>query len=344
MGARVILASDGSALHLLKAEFPQLTAVQLPSYRIRYQTSSMVWNIAWQLPRMLRAIRAEHRVTARLVHEHKIDGIISDNRYGCFNALVPSVLLTHQIHLKVPNAALEWGANQVLRRAFQKFDEIWIPDEPGEINLSEALSHPPLRDFSTQYLGLLSRFTGNEAPSPVSREPSPINREPSTFPKVAVVLSGPEPQRTILEQILMEQALSLPYKFVFVKGKTRALEHHFVSELIEVISYLGSGELNDLIRSSDVVICRSGYSSLMDLAVLGSKKAILIPTPGQTEQEYLGKRLAAKGCFVCQKQAEINLETALEAVGATTGFLEGQYQAERYKPVLAGWLDSLQLG
>ena len=300
-GVRVILASDGAALRLLKTEFPHLLVVQLPSYRIRYQTNSMIWNIFWQLPRILYAIRAERRATAQLVREHGISSIISDNRYGCFCAQVNCTMLTHQIHLRVPNAALQWVANRMLRRALRKFNSIWIPDVEGEPNLSGELSHPPLPDIETKYIGPLSRFS--------TENQGVIHQEQAG--KIAVVLSGPEPQRTYLEQILMEQALALPQKFVFVQGKTKTREHHRVAENIEVISYLNGSELQELIQSSEVVICRSGYSSLMDLAVLGNKKAILIPTPGQTEQEYLGERFAAQGHFICQNQENIDLEKAL---------------------------------
>ncbi len=335
MGASVVLASDGAALQLLKAEFPHLPAFSLPSYRIRYQTESMVWNIARQMPRISYAIRTEQWATERLVRELGITGIISDNRYGCFSSQAQSVILTHQIHLRVPNAALQWAANQVLRRALRKFDAIWIPDEAGEPNLSGELSHPPLKGFDSKYLGILSRFSRHsEIHGPSDPQPATVYRIPY---KVAVVLSGPEPQRTFLEQILLEQALALPHKFVFVKGNTRVNEHHFVAEHIEMVSYLTGSELNELIRSSQVVVCRAGYSSLMDLAALGEKRAILIPTPGQTEQEYLGELLAKQGVFVCQKQGEIDLERALVEVERTRGFPSQQFETGAFEAILEDW-------
>lgn len=329
LGAKVLLASDGSSLHLLKAEFPHLPAFNLPSYRIRYQTGNMVWNLARQMPRITYAIRTEQWATERLVREQGIAGIISDNRYGCFSRHTRNVLLTHQIHLRVPNAALQWAANQLLYRAFQKFDSIWIPDEAGDPNLSGELSHPPLRNVDTRYLGILSRFKAEHSGF-------------HSMSKVAVVLSGPEPQRTYLEQNLLEQALALPHKFVFVKGKTKTKEHHFLAENVEVVSYLTSAELNELLQSSDVIICRSGYSSLMDLAALGEKKALLIPTPGQTEQEYLGALFADRGIFLCQRQEKIELETALKSINGTTGFPHQQFKTDAFEPVLENWLANLQ--
>ncbi len=332
LGAKVILASDGAALNLLKAEFPHLPAFQLPSYRIRYQTNSMVWNIARQMPRITYAIRAEQWATERLVREHGITGIISDNRYGCFSAGTQNVILTHQIHLRVSNAALQWAANQVLRLALRKFDSIWVPDSATDPNFSGELSHPPLKGFDIKYLGLLSRFSGDQPPGLA-------NATAGKNANVAVVLSGPEPQRTYLEQILLEQALALPHKFVFVKGKTGSKEHHIVSENVEVVSYLTTSDLQQLLWSSQVVVCRAGYSSIMDLAALGRKKAILVPTPGQTEQEYLGEMFTKQGIFLCQKQEEVDLEKGLKAVEETTGLFFPQMDS--FETILSEWLRNL---
>jgi len=350
MDAKVILASDGDALNLLKAEFPHLPVFQLPSYHIRYQTESMIWNLARQMPRITYAIRAEQWATERLVRKHGITGIISDNRYGCFSPRVPSVMLTHQIHLRVPNAALQWIANQVLRRALRKFDSIWVPDVAQDLNLSGELSHPPLQGFDLEYIGLLSRFTTVYEPErpmsnvqdPTSNVQRPMSNVQRPTSKVAVVLSGPEPQRTYLERILMEQALTLPSKFVFVKGKTEVREHHFVAENVEVVSYLTSNDLSQLLQSSQVVVCRAGYSSLMDLAALGGKKAILIPTPGQTEQEYLGEFLSRQGIFICQEQKKIDLEAGLRTVEKTSGFTAQPFDFEAFEKILEAWLQKLQ--
>jgi predicted glycosyltransferase len=190
-GASVLLASDGVALHLLQAEFPHLPYVQLPSYQIQYSSHNMVRNIARQLPRIMYAIRAEHQFTVKIAQEQGIQGIISDNRYGCFDKKVSSVLLTHQLNLRVPNAVLQWTANRMLRRAISRFDEVWTPDTEHSPNLSGELSHPAKGIGKIRYIGLLSRAT---------------IAEPFADPDydVAVVLSGPEPQRTYLEQILLE--------------------------------------------------------------------------------------------------------------------------------------------
>jgi UDP:flavonoid glycosyltransferase YjiC (YdhE family) len=336
-GATVIAASDGVSLHLLRAEFPHLTVLELPSYRIRYETSNMVWNIARQLPRILYAVRAEHRMIRHWVRKYRAHGIISDNRYGCYHKNIKSVLITHQLHLRLPGKALQWAVNQLLHRILRRFDAIWVPDLPGTPNLSGVLSHPPPEHLQVHYIGPQSRMQTFKKDA----EKEPTWQRHKTEYDAGVILSGPEPQRTILEQRLLEQAVMLDdYHFVFVQGKTgEGKEHYFLADHIEVVSYLTSNELNALLSVCKAVVCRSGYSSIMDLAALGLK-AVLIPTPGQTEQEYLAEYFAEKNVFVRQRQEELDLEKALGALSGTTGLDPVCYQEEHLEKILHTWLFS----
>ncbi len=324
LGAEVLLASDGVALDLLRAEFSHLPTIELPSYRIRYDTPSMVWNIGRKLPYILWAIWLEHRVTERLVKQYHLSGIISDNRYGCFSRRIKSVLLTHQLYVRVPG--LSWLVRPVIRFFLAQFDAIWVPDVAEPPGLSGELSHgTKAPQPKVHFVGILTRLQGYER---------------STEYDVAVVLSGPEPQRSILEQRLLEQAMFLPHKFIFIQGKTQAKNHHFVSPNVEAVSFLTSEELNNVLMSSRYLISRSGYSSIMDLAALG-KKAILIPTPGQTEQEYLAQTLAARGFFLAQKQDALNIEKGLREIEQTTGIPQNAYSTNTFRPLLEAWLSSL---
>jgi uncharacterized protein (TIGR00661 family) len=322
----LVLASDGAALRLLQAEFPTLPSAELPSYGIRYASHNMVRNIAGQLPRIVWAVRTEQWATERLVHQYGIQGIISDNRYGCFSAKIPSIMLTHQLNLRVPQSFLQWSANQVLHKALRQFDAIWIPDAQGDANLSGELSHPaPKQIPPVTYIGPLSRM-----------QPQSLQKEYDA----AIILSGPEPQRSRLEQILLEQAMVLPQKFIVVQGKTQQKTHQFMAENVEVVSYLTSEELNRVIAASQVVVCRSGYSSLMDLVALG-KKALIIPTPGQSEQEYLATYLAHKRLFCTQTQDNIDLKAGLALlVDTPTQTLQPQ-ASETAMGFLDKWLEEM---
>ncbi|MDX2135655.1 MAG: glycosyltransferase [Saprospiraceae bacterium] len=322
-GVEPVLASDGVALDLLRAEFPDLESVALPAYGIRYDTPNMTWNVARRLPRVLWAIRAEHQAVARMVRHMGIEAVLSDNRYGCFHPDRPSVLITHQLRPRIPGRVASWTGHTMLRQALHRFDAVWVPDVAGEGNLSGELSHGTDIHPNTRYIGLLSR----------------MRRYPrETEYDVAMVLSGPEPQRSRLEERLLEEALALPYRTAIVQGKTQSQQHYFAAEHVEVVSYLTSDTLNDLILAARAVVCRAGYSSIMDLAALG-KKALLIPTPGQTEQEYLAEMLGDRGYFAWQTQAALDLEKGLRALEGTTGVpLSGLDGEEGYAGVLGEWL------
>jgi UDP-N-acetylglucosamine:LPS N-acetylglucosamine transferase len=289
-----VLASDGRALLLLKEEFPHLPAIELPSYNIKYYSSNMVINMARQLPRITYTAFAEHFAVRKIVKEHKIDLIISDNRFGCFHFKVKSCFLTHQLNLKIDSVLAAFLGNLANRFWMSWYDEKWVPDFEGEPNISGALSHPsPVKN--TRYLGPLSRMKKMDIPKKY---------------RLAIILSGPEPQRTILERILLEQAKKIKGKILLVKGKTETKERNAIDN-IEIVSFLTSHDLNEAICAAEIVVSRSGYSTLMDLTALGSK-ALLIPTPGQTEQELLAQHFHDQGVFMMQWQHEINLESALE--------------------------------
>lgn len=325
LGVEVVLGSDGVALHLLKAEFPHLKILELPSYQIRYQSNNMVWNIGKQLPRMLWAVRSEQWATERVVRALGIQGILSDNRYGCFSKRANSVMISHQLHVRVPGWALKWSANQALRLALSKFNAVWVPDVADDNCLSGELSHGSTVHPQTHFAGVLSRMSAYEREYEYD---------------VAVVLSGPEPQRSLLEQRLLDQAISLPQKFIFVQGQTQAKKHYYAADNVEVVSYLTSKDLNDVLLASKTLVCRSGYSSIMDIVALG-KKAILIPTPGQTEQEYLAEYFAERNAYLVQKQDAIDLLAGIKNVGRTSGIPAGQYRTDDFTSLLREWVESL---
>ena len=302
-GAEVIIGSDGRALHLLQKEYPQLQFITLPAYNITYKSSNMLLNIAPQSFKILRAIWAEHLVIQQIIQTHQIDIIISDNRYGCYSKHVQSIFITHQLNIKIPNPFLQKMVaffNQIL---IKRFDECWIPDfEKEENSLSGILGHRSSLKKKT-YLGALTRMKYQKT---------------SIKNDILIILSGPEPQRTYLEEQLLEQAETLSESVIFIKGKTDLEDNITQKNNLTIYNYMTAQQLNQTILESEIIITRSGYSTILDLAVLG-KKAILIPTPGQTEQEYLADYFHKKNVFYYQKQKSLNLKMALDAVPKFTG-------------------------
>ncbi len=324
-GAEVLLASDGRALGLLVQEFPGLAFLQLPGYGISYRSESMALNLVRGMPELARAVYQENRTVEKYIEKHQVSGVISDNRLGCFSKKVLSVFISHQIDLIAPNPFLEKAGRWINYRFINKFNECWVPDVAEEPSLSGRLSHVnSIKNL--KYIGALSRM-----------ENAVLEKK---YDAIAV-LSGPEPQRTKLEKVILEQAKGLPYRFLIVQGRPEQSEHFFIGENIEVTSFLGAGALNKAILSSGLYIGRTGYSSLMDLAKL-QKPALLIPTPGQTEQEYLGNRLSANGIFHIQAQKTLDLEKGIPAALAKGG-LDGRYfDEEKMKFAISQFLESVR--
>lgn len=287
-----IIASDGAALELLKKEFPQLATFQLPSYNITYPENGAFLKIKLfkNSPKFLKAIKEERKATLNLVEEYNISAIISDNRLGVFSKEIPSIFITHQ--LNVLSGVTTWLSTKIHNRFIKNFDFCWVPDYEGDYNLSGKLGHPKKFPIPTTYLGPLSRF------------------EFKNFPKkydLLVLLSGPEPQRDILEKQLLNELKSFEGKIVFVKGVISE-EHSY--EIIKnriIYNFLTSDALEKVLNQSKMVLCRSGYTSIMDLAKL-KKKVFLIPTPGQSEQEYIAKILSDKNLAPSCKQNEFKTE------------------------------------
>jgi hypothetical protein len=301
-GCTVFLAGHGASLQLLKTEFPQLTAFTLPGYNPRYPArGSMVLAMMRQLPKFMRTIRREHRETQLLVRTQLIDLVIADNRYGCYAQDVPCILITHQSNILMP-PGFGWLAPWVRRlniHFLKKFSACWVPDEPGGMLSGDLLGFGITLGSIVPYefTGVLSRFRGGEAD---------IRYD------IVAVCSGPEPQRSVFEALVTAQLRRSGLSYVIVRGMPGGESAH-------VLGLLSSAELEQLMKSAGTILARSGYSTLMDLAALG-KRAILVPTPGQTEQEYLARRLKEKGIAYSVTQKQFDLGTALEASKNYSGF------------------------
>lgn len=326
-GRAVVVAADGAPLSFLKLEFGDRIAYQrFPGMAIRYpERGQMALQIFFKLPAFLRSVVKEHRQLKRLIRDTGASLVISDNRYGLWNKRIFSVFMTHQVFIQAPEhwkwiEPLLW---RLTRWFIRRYDQCWIPDFPSEPNLSGELSHASdLKDY--HYIGPLSRFSSMA----VQDYESPL---PEGFPMdyYLVILSGPEPQRSLLEEALKRQFEKTDLPVVFVLGKPEVVQKEQSGKRM-VFNHLATSHLAFLIKNARLVICRPGYSSLMDLAVFG-KKVLLIPTPGQTEQEYLGNLLKQQGQAHCVKQNQIGLQkdialaiaySGIRKIDRNDGFLE----------------------
>ena len=286
-----IIASDGAALLLLKKEFPELTSVELPGYNIKYSKKGyfLKLKLLKDAPKVIQAIKAEKKATERLIEIYKIDGIISDNRFGVYHKNVPSVFMTHQ--LQVLSGSTTWLSTKMHQKFMKRFNECWVPDNSGATNLSGKLGQKNNSNVLVKYIGPLSRFKKIDC---------------DTCYDVLVLLSGPEPQRGMLEEKLLFEFKNYDGHVLFVKGIVQEEQTFEQRGNLTIYNYLIGADLEKALNESELVLSRSGYTTIMDLAKLG-KRAFFIPTPGQFEQEYLAERLSKKGIVPSCKQNDFTL-------------------------------------
>lgn len=312
-GFEPIIASDGQAGKLLKKEFPHLIYIELPSYNIQYSKkgSYLKWKLMMHSPHIINTIKEEKSFTKQLVKEYDLKGVISDNRLGVRSKkLKKNIFITHQLNVLSGNTSF---LTSYLHQSYiRKFEQCWVPDSESEKNLSGILGHPEEKPSNVRYIGPLSRLNKTDAPQVYD---------------YLVLLSGPEPQRSILEVLLLKEFKNTHLKILFIRGVISEDSLENQNPDLNLKNYLYGNDLQEAINSSRYVISRPGYTTLMDLAKL-EKKAFFIPTPGQDEQEYLAKRLKklniAPSCeqheFSLSKLDEIEDYEGLSNFGDYTGF------------------------
>ncbi len=288
-----IIASDGDALNLLGKEFPDLKLIELPSYHIKYPENGQFLRLKLlqDSPKIWNAIRKEHSLLQVIIHDYHIDGVISDNRLGMYTRLVPSVFITHQLQVLSGNTT--WLSTQLHLHYIKKFDACWIPDVNSYDNLSGKLSHHDDPGIKKVFLGSLSRF----------KKPMQTQKKYDLM----VLLSGPEPQRGILEKKLLGQLKGYGKKVLFIAGRVEKQQVVEKRGYITYYNYLSTDGLQKALDRSEIVLSRSGYTTIMDLHKLG-KKAFFIPTPGQFEQEYLAQYLGDKKIVPFCNQEDFTLD------------------------------------
>ncbi|MBI4947834.1 MAG: glycosyltransferase [Bacteroidetes bacterium] len=339
----VVIGADGRPLQLLKKEFPSLEFVVMPCYNISYSRNVfMVFKMAVQIPKILLGINREHALLKKIIKEKRIDAVISDNRFGLWSREVPCVFITHQLMVKSP-----FGEKIIHRlnvNYISKYSECWIPDQPplslldkeGSLTagLTGDLSHKFSLPKNAKFIGVLSRF---ESPQP------PLQGGDKRH--LLIILSGPEPQRTMFEKEILEQIKKNPILSLFLRGSlivqgiTERNERKKISKNVEIVSHLTSDALQKEILSSEIILSRPGYSTVMDMAVLG-KKAIFVPTPGQTEQEYLADYFSEKKIAYSVLQKKFDLNIALKESEKYSGFTQ-KYSEKEFEKVVDDFLKLL---
>ena len=302
IGSEVWLAGEGAQEKLLREEFPSLPFLPLKGYRVKYGKTGLTGRLVLQIPSILQSIKSENNWLKEQVSKYQFDGVISDNRYGLHHDNIFSVFITHQLCIK---SSLGKWSEKILQqwnyKFINRFYECWVPDEEGQNNLAGELSHPvKFPAIPVKYIGGLSRFK--------KKDVAEIKDH------LLITLSGPEPQRTILENRIIDEVVNYNGTATIARGLPAERNIIPSTNTIHFHNHLSSEELNNEAMKAALIIGRSGYSNVMDIAAL-QKKSILIPTPGQTEQEYLADHLMKKRFAFCINQNEFSLLKNIEEAG-----------------------------
>ena len=339
LGAGVFFAGNEVQCNLVRQKSPQLPFLALSGYEVRYARSAggFLPKMLEQLPLIAKRIKAEHQWLLEMVSEHHIEGIISDNRYGLWHPQVPNIMLCHQLGLHTGLGAFaDRTATRFHKRLLSRFGAVWIPDVATSPGISGKLGHPENVPKDAKYIGPLSQFSAGSPAEKVFVESGSTDTQ-----KLVVLLSGPEPQRSILSDLLWAQVCTLNMPVLFVEGKKEA-SARLSNGKVTWHSLLAGKALQTVLEQASYVVCRGGYTTLMDAAAL-HLKLLIIPTPGQGEQQYLGRLFEAKNRGLCFKQEGFNLK---EALGKATDFpfvsiLPAGSTAGTFKPVLEEWYTKL---
>ena len=305
-GWEVVVACNSTQKKVLEAELPALKYTLRRPLNMKYGQNSLLTRVkvGFQLLKILIQINEEKRWTSHFLRHNHVDAILSDNCYGVFSPSVPSIFITHQLR---PRSGLGDFTDLIVQRLLNKyincFNECWIPDYKDGKTLSGSLSHfGKFPQTPVKYIGALSRLKC-------------IQKNDGSLFDLLVIISGPEPQRTIFEQLVASEISGMHQR-----GKNlsvvviRGLPDVPVAQLncrARQFNHISAEQLSELASSAKFVLSRSGYTTIMDMFKL-KKNLIVVPTPGQTEQEYLAQHLQKNKIAVVAEQKNFSLEKAIQ--------------------------------
>ncbi len=323
---QVIIAASNAGYELLKKEFPDTVILRCQGYDISYGKSNrnVIYNLFLQIPKIFSTYRKEKQWLKEIFAVYKPGLIISDNRFGFYHSEIPSVYISHQLNILTGNKRLNKIATRIHHLVIKKFSACWVPDIDQNGLAGYLSNNKDLKNI--HYIGPLSRFETK-------------NKVLLQY-KILFLISGPEPQRTKFEKLIVAQIEDTKEKILLVRGLPGQQDILSVrGENVTVKNHLSSQDLNEAIVASELVISRSGYTTVMDL-VKTKSQAIFVPTPGQKEQEYLASYLFKKKAFLFVRQEEFDLKIMLEKAQSFP-FNIPEIDLEKYKTEIDASLNKL---
>ncbi len=306
MDFNVFIGSGKDYNAFFRNEISGLGYIEFKGFRTNYSRILPQYiSLLFRLPSLAYHIILEHKRLKKIIHDYEIDIVISDNRFGLWNPAITSVYVTHMPRIPFPEPLrfLEFIGVLLHRTIIKRYSLCFIPDLPGADNLSGRLSHGLRLPGNVRYTGILSRFNHSDPDLQ-----SPVKTDGHT----TALISGPEPQRSILRKKLVSLFTGQSKDFVILEGKPGEHMEGIKSGNITFYNHLPTRAMKGLLKQSTGIICRSGYSTIMDLVSLDCS-ALFIPTPGQTEQEYLARYLSGKGSFSYVNQKKLGEVSSVPA-------------------------------
>jgi uncharacterized protein (TIGR00661 family) len=304
----ITIISNGRSLDLLKKELGNaIDYIDIPDYPMLLSENSRQFMaksvIYW--PVFIRKMQSGLSKVTKMLKNMNCDVIVSDGRYDVYSKKIPSFFISHQIRIMNPLRIrmFETGSEIFNMFFFKRFVGVIVPDYKDD-NLSGDLSHNlrKIDENKIHYIGVLSDFKKKKTKKDID---------------YLISITGPEPQRSFLQEKLLSQINNLNGNIVITLGKTEIKDKH-INDNITTYSFLKKQEREDLLNRAKLIISRTGYSTILDLAVIGAK-ALMTPTPGQVEQVYLSEYHNKKGTFFSVDQEKINLTKDVEIAKKTTG-------------------------
>jgi uncharacterized protein (TIGR00661 family) len=286
----VDIISTGNALNLLKGHFGEKCRYfDVKSVYVPYPKSGFfVSKFAAAIPKMLVDLKKARKISEKIIKQGNYDRIISDCRYDVYGKKENSFLINHQLKFRSP--VFESVPEKFLSIAMKRYSSVIVPDYPGR-DLSGDLSFNKRYAGKVDYIGILSRLKQRK-----------LKQDIDFF----ISISGPGPQRSILEKKILKQAYHLKGNIVITGGNPE-MERKVQKGNVKFFSFLDLAGQEEIMNRAKFIVSRSGYSTVMEIIELEKKKVLFIPTPGQTEQEYLADLYEEKQLFHHVSQHKLNL-------------------------------------
>jgi UDP-N-acetylglucosamine:LPS N-acetylglucosamine transferase len=308
-GHQILIGAEGKTAAFLIDIFPDIPQIHFPGYHIRYARRNTEWKLLMQIPQLIKAIIREHFLLKKIVKKYDIEIVFSDNRFGLWHLHTKNYILSHQLQILYPDSWKLSGkiVNFMNRYFLNSFDQCLVPDTKNHQFSARLSQNNKIKN--PYFTGPLSRFKA------IKLEPVEKKSEDLVF-----VLSGPEPQRSLFEELIIKQLEKNQLKAIIITGNPEENYPITVKKNITRVAHLPILSFAQTLQGAKVVFSRSGYSSLMDYAALHLKQVVLIPTPKQTEQEYLAKLFDQNQFCFHQTQDHFSIHEAVERVKNYRGF------------------------